>query len=177
MEEPQAETMPAAEEETTPPPDWLKDVADESTPPEDAGQPPEWLPEVEEPAETPPQTAGEWVPEAEMSKAPPEAAPQAPPPTPPKPKAAPKAAAVEDGAELEKARQTLSSGDLNQAIDQYAKLIKRGKNIEPVIKDLNEALRRHPVDVTLWQTLGDAFMRQDKLQEALDAYTKAEELL
>jgi tetratricopeptide (TPR) repeat protein len=104
--------------------------------------------------------------------------PQTPPPAPAQPKPTPAAAPkVEDSAELEMARQSMSGGDLNSAIEQYAKLVKRGKNIETVVEDLNQALRRHPVDVTLWQTLGDAYMRQDKLQEALDAYTKAEELL
>jgi cytochrome c-type biogenesis protein CcmH/NrfG len=31
--------------------------------------------------------------------------------------------------------------------------------------------------VDLWQTLGDAYVRKNKLQDALDSYTKAEELL
>jgi len=31
--------------------------------------------------------------------------------------------------------------------------------------------------VAIWQALGDAYMRANLLQEALDAYTKAEELL
>ena len=43
--------------------------------------------------------------------------------------------------------------------------------------DLREALYRYPVEVSLWQALGDAYMRSNRLQEALDAYTKAEELL
>jgi cytochrome c-type biogenesis protein CcmH/NrfG len=46
-----------------------------------------------------------------------------------------------------------------------------------VIQDLNEALYRYPVDVGIWQSLGDALMRTGQIQDALDAYTKAEELL
>jgi cytochrome c-type biogenesis protein CcmH/NrfG len=38
-------------------------------------------------------------------------------------------------------------------------------------------LYRYPVEVSLWQLLGDAYMRANRLQDALDAYTKAEELL
>jgi cytochrome c-type biogenesis protein CcmH/NrfG len=49
--------------------------------------------------------------------------------------------------------------------------------MEEIIFDLQEATYRHPVDVIVWQTLGDAYMRNNRLQEALDAYTKAEELL
>jgi hypothetical protein len=40
-----------------------------------------------------------------------------------------------------------------------------------------DALYRYPVEVSIWQALGDAYMRSNRLQEALDAYTKAEELL
>ena len=43
--------------------------------------------------------------------------------------------------------------------------------------DLREATYRYPVDVNIWQSLGDAYMRANRLQDALDAYTKAEELL
>jgi cytochrome c-type biogenesis protein CcmH/NrfG len=31
--------------------------------------------------------------------------------------------------------------------------------------------------LALWQALGDAYMRADRLRDALDSYTKAEELL
>ena len=46
-----------------------------------------------------------------------------------------------------------------------------------VIRDLRDALYRYPVEVSIWQALGDAYMRANRLQDALDAYTKAEELL
>jgi cytochrome c-type biogenesis protein CcmH/NrfG len=49
--------------------------------------------------------------------------------------------------------------------------------LDEVIHDLREAIYRFPVDVSIWQTLGDAAMRANRLQDALDAYTKAEELL
>jgi cytochrome c-type biogenesis protein CcmH/NrfG len=49
--------------------------------------------------------------------------------------------------------------------------------LDEVIHDLREAIYRYPVEVIIWQTLGDAYMRTNRLQDALDAYTKAEELL
>ena len=61
--------------------------------------------------------------------------------------------------------------------DFYGKLIRKGKSLEDIIRDLRDALYRYPVEVPLWQSLGDAYMRANRLQEALDAYTKAEELL
>ena len=60
---------------------------------------------------------------------------------------------------------------------EYSRLIKKGKQLDDVIRDLQEAVYRHPVDVVVLQTLGDAFFRSQRLQEALDAYSKAEGLL
>jgi tetratricopeptide (TPR) repeat protein len=87
-----------------------------------------------------------------------------------------KPALVPDAA-LEKAQADLSRGDVQAALVNYGKLIKRGRFTEEIIRDLREALYRYPVEVTVWQALGDAYMRANRLQVALDAYTKAEELL
>ncbi|HSJ86081.1 MAG TPA: tetratricopeptide repeat protein [Anaerolineales bacterium] len=79
---------------------------------------------------------------------------------------------------LGRARNELSRNNLNGALESYAKLIKKGRFLEEVIYDLRDAVSyRYPVDVNVWQSLGDAYMRANRLQDALDAYTKAEELL
>jgi len=57
------------------------------------------------------------------------------------------------------------------------KLIRESDHLEEIIQFLRDALYRHPIDIFFWQSLGDALARDNKLQEALDAYTKAEELL
>ena len=78
---------------------------------------------------------------------------------------------------LEAARNELSNNNIQGALDSYGKLIKKSRYLDEAIYDLREALYRHPVDVNIWQSLGDAYMRANRLQDALDAYTKAEELL
>ncbi|UCH60380.1 MAG: helix-hairpin-helix domain-containing protein [Anaerolineales bacterium] len=78
---------------------------------------------------------------------------------------------------LMKARNAFVSGEIPETVDLYAQLIESEKLLPEVINDLNEALYRFPVEVSLWEALGDACFRADKLQNALDAYTKAEELL
>ncbi len=78
---------------------------------------------------------------------------------------------------LTQAKSELDRGDIPAALEHYEKLIKKGKNIEDVIRDLNESLYRYPVEVGIWQTLGDAYMRSNRLKEALEAYNKAEELI
>jgi tetratricopeptide (TPR) repeat protein len=204
--EPIAETPPAPAEQQTPESDisaWINDLqqpADkvDNQPVEvsmelgtlgEGDALPEWLqPEAEEPPATPPPAAPTWVP-AEPEPAP--AQPEAPKPQPqvveeppapvPQPVAArPVVSAApgdKDGQLFQTARASLQSGELAPAIDSYAKLIKKGKLIEEIIFDLREAAYRYPVEVSLWQTLGDAYMRANRLQEALDSYTEAERLL
>ena len=78
---------------------------------------------------------------------------------------------------LGSARNELSRSNIPGALETYGKLIKKGRFLDEVIFDLREALYRYPVEVSIWQSLGDAYMRANRLQDALDAYTKAEELL
>jgi hypothetical protein len=75
------------------------------------------------------------------------------------------------------AQATLRSGDIESAAEQYTQMINSGQNLDMVIQDLRTALDQYPVDVSLWQALGDAYIRSNHVQDALDAYTKAEELL
>ncbi len=78
---------------------------------------------------------------------------------------------------LADAEEEMNRGDIPAAIEHYGKLIKRGRWLEEIIRGLRDALYRYPVEVSIWQALGDAYMRANRLQEALDSYTKAEELL
>ena len=78
---------------------------------------------------------------------------------------------------LSSAQNVLDQNSLDEAMKKYSKLIKKGRLLDEVIHDLREAIYRYPVDVIVWQTMGDAYMRANRLQDALDSYTKAEELL
>ncbi|MDO8755714.1 MAG: tetratricopeptide repeat protein [Anaerolineales bacterium] len=78
---------------------------------------------------------------------------------------------------LNQAKGNLDRGDIPAALDHYKKLIKKGKHLEETIRDLNESIYRYPVEVSIWQTLGDAYMRANRLMEALESYNKAEELI
>ena len=88
-------------------------------------------------------------------------------------------AATEDPTQilLSEAREAFSEGDIARAIEQYTDLIKGRHLLDEIVDDLLKAVDRHPVEISLYQALGDAYMRKDQLQEALDAYTRAEELL
>ena len=78
---------------------------------------------------------------------------------------------------LAEVQNALNRGNLDKALDGYNSFIQNGQYLEETIHDLRDALYRYPVDISIWQALGDAYARNNQLQEALDAYTKAEELL
>ena len=160
--------------------------------------PEEWLPaeKVEPLAPEPVSFAVEPEPESVQPATKPIALepeePALPPsePAAPAPKAAEPAAAAglqgalppapgqdKDAELLLDAQLTLKRGKLDEAMAGFAKLIKKGRLLDEVIHDLREAVYTYPVDIILWQTLGDAYNRANQLQDALDAYTKAEELL
>ena len=78
---------------------------------------------------------------------------------------------------LNQAKSELDRGDIPAALEHYGKLIRKGKHLEETIRDLTESIYRYPVEVGIWQSLGDAYMRANRLKEALEAYNKAEELI
>jgi cytochrome c-type biogenesis protein CcmH/NrfG len=78
---------------------------------------------------------------------------------------------------LEEARNAINQGQPDHAVAVYTGLIKQNQQLDQVIKDVQEALYRFPVDINLWMVLGDAYLRTDELQEALNAYIKAEDLV
>ncbi len=183
------------EEQRTQEPVWQPDetftpeaVADEELPAwlreEPPAEPEVVLPpvqaEVEAPgAETEPATVEsgmpEWLKELQESQPPAEAPARVEEPAAPARVEAPISAPPSDAIAL--ARAALRSGDIEGAAEQYTRLINASQNLDEVVHDLQGALDQHPVDVSLWQALGDAYMRIDRVQDALDAYTKAEELL
>lgn len=145
--------------------------------------PEEWLPaETMEAIATEPAVVGPEAPAPEPVQPVPEPAAPAPQPT-----LSPILGVVgelarvpsqdKDADILQNAQIALKNGKLNDAMVGYAKLIKKQRLLDEVIHDLREGVYNFPVDMIIWQTLGDAYNRANMLQDALDAYTKAEELL
>jgi competence ComEA-like helix-hairpin-helix protein len=79
--------------------------------------------------------------------------------------------------ELQEAWNSITDGEIDTAVDQYSQLIKSDQHLDEVIRDLQEALGKYPADASLYQSLGDAYMHANMLQEALDAYHRAEDLI
>ncbi|MEN6409236.1 MAG: hypothetical protein ABFD44_05960 [Anaerolineaceae bacterium] len=167
--EPQAETTVSALEEVeeTPVEEGIIPAAEEKF---------EEVSEAPSPAEEPPSTTSK-EPEGDTQ---PIRRPVAPlPEVAPSPmEAVPSAvAAAEPVDPLIKARELLEKGNIEPAIEIYNTLIRQSSQMEAVIHDLRDAQYRYPVDISVLQALGDAYVRVNRIQDALDAYTKAEELI
>ena len=185
-------------------PDWLSGLdKDENAPQADSRSDlPSWLQGDAEPEITQPANPADWHPADLKAAAPVEETPSAnkqpvremdfefeeptpvkkPAQKPEKKTAAPRLKQTgiltpRSADSLANAQAELGRGNISTALGVYDKLIRKGKFLEEIISDLREALYRYPVEVSIWQALGDAYMRGNRLQEALDAYTKAEELL
>ncbi|HRN49696.1 MAG TPA: tetratricopeptide repeat protein [Anaerolineales bacterium] len=78
---------------------------------------------------------------------------------------------------LAAARQALSYGNLGDAAEAYSYFLRRRIRLDEIIADLRAASRRFPRQVAVWQTLGDAYMRNNQLTDALECYTRAKSLL
>jgi tetratricopeptide (TPR) repeat protein len=150
------------------PPTWLSALEqDEQSPAEAIDGSAPWFATHKQEEETPAAEAeihSEWKPEFKDEKL--ETTP-----------AAETTASPDEITLLKNARSALEAYNIERALEGYNKLIQNGQYLEDAIHDLRDALYRYPIDISIWQALGDAYMRSNRLQEALDAYTKAEELL
>jgi competence ComEA-like helix-hairpin-helix protein len=94
--------------------------------------------------------------------------PPAPQPAPPEP---------QDTPDLALAEQLLTSGDVENALAEYNRLIKERRELPTILAALEAEAPRHPEDVAFLQTLGDVYLRLDRLEDALNTYNRAEDLL
>ncbi len=81
------------------------------------------------------------------------------------------------GMPLPDAEAALREGDAEEAVRILAPVIHSGGALDEVIHMLKQSLRDVPDNLDLWIALGDACMRADRLEEALEAYNRAEEIL
>jgi competence ComEA-like helix-hairpin-helix protein len=83
----------------------------------------------------------------------------------------------EDEKQLVEVKRLLANKDYANASDQLEGLLKKRLYLPEIIRELRLVVDVNPDNIYVWQSLGDAYMRSDQLQEALNAYSKAEQLL
>ena len=76
-------------------------------------------------------------------------------------------------ARIELARELAKSGQVEDSVPQYQTLVERKDDLNDVAEDLHSLIVSTPGHPALRRLLGDVYMRQGYLQEALDAYRGA----
>ena len=75
------------------------------------------------------------------------------------------------------ARELWKAGEREEALTHYTHLVQAQAEMKEVIADLRQAATERPQDATLLQTLGDAYMAEGLVDQALELYNRAMELL
>ncbi|MBI3242138.1 MAG: tetratricopeptide repeat protein [Chloroflexi bacterium] len=71
------------------------------------------------------------------------------------------------------ARERLMEENFEQAVEVYAELTHAGELLPDIIADLEAANQKNPRSPELLRALGDAYMKDNQLQKALDVYRAA----
>jgi len=138
---------------------------------------PDWLIDTMEEGEAPafvPHDTSEQPVKSPAPKPTPAIVPQASSPAPP----VPIPANFDVAATLESARQRMSSGDVPESLADYEMIVRVNAQLDVVVKDLSDQVKgKQKENAAVYRVLGDGLMRQGRLQEALDTYRKALNLL
>ena len=67
--------------------------------------------------------------------------------------------------------------DIEKTLQDAAQNIQNKQNLEETIDTLLKVTEKQPKDIQTWQTLGDAYFKNNQIQQAIDAYAKAESAL
>ena len=71
----------------------------------------------------------------------------------------------------------IAENNIDTALSKADKLIEKEIYLESIIDELNKAIVDHPLDPAIFVRLGDAYIRSNEIQKALDMYQEAETLL
>ena len=75
------------------------------------------------------------------------------------------------------AEKAIASNNLAEALKEYRQLIHSGTSLDATVTSIKKELEKNASEAALWQILGDAYSKSNKLREALAAYNKAEQCL
>jgi hypothetical protein len=116
----------------------------------------------------------ESAPAAALIPAAPQAVIPAPPPAGYSPAPVPvQATQIDVQATLNSARSHASANDVDGSLRDYEQLIRANVELDAVVTDVTKLLEKFKTTPAVYRVLGDALMRQGKLQAALDTYRKA----
>jgi hypothetical protein len=157
-------------------PDWLREAGMDKT-----DTVPDWLIETVTEGEDQPEVAATDFDFLDMETETPAPAaavvPVAPQPAPANIPAA--VSAPEAAAALERARNLVKENKVPEGLAEYETVIRANVDVEHVVGDLTSLIKQapHKENAAVYRVLGDGMMRAGRLQDALDTYRKALNLL
>ncbi|MAU10143.1 MAG: hypothetical protein CL607_10000 [Anaerolineaceae bacterium] len=161
-------------------PDWLRETMDE----EDETQAITLETAEEEPEEATEVVSEEAAPELEDAPVPAPAVQQPAAIVPAQEQRSPApipaaAAQINVAAILENARTKVSSGAVDDSLNDYETVIRANTALDEVVNDLKKLSedKEQKKNTAVYRVLGDGLMRQGKLQDALETYRKALKML
>ena len=83
----------------------------------------------------------------------------------------------EDNGLLDLIKEAIKNKDIDIALNHIVKLIHKNESIEELIQIMEDVLPHDPMNIKLIQTLGDAELKSNRLEKAMEYYTKAEKLI
>jgi len=72
--------------------------------------------------------------------------------------------------------EEVQAAEIDKPPRNYSELVKSRQNLPEIIKELEQAADKDPENPSLLRNLGDAYLRNNQLTEALEAYARAEKL-
>jgi hypothetical protein len=83
------------------------------------------------------------------------------------------ASQIDVQATLTNARSQANVNDIDGSLQNYELLIRANVELDSVVGDVSKLVEKFKTTPAVYRVLGDALMRQGKLQVALDTYRKA----
>jgi hypothetical protein len=148
-------------------PDWLRETMEDEQEVISAQQ----LPEPDEPKLPEPDTPK--LPESQPAQPSTAMQPAAKSPAP----VSASAADIDIDSTLAAARESVSRDAVDEALVEYERLIRANAALEEVERDITKLTEKHKKNPAVFRLLGDTLMRRGKLQQALDTYRRALNML
>ncbi|MBI9049491.1 MAG: tetratricopeptide repeat protein [Anaerolineaceae bacterium] len=71
----------------------------------------------------------------------------------------------------------IAKKEIADALERIDQLIEKEQHLDQIITELNKAIVDNPLDPAIYIRIGDAYIRNNEIQKALDMYQEAENLL
>ncbi len=84
---------------------------------------------------------------------------------------------TEKNESLDSIKTAIDKKEINIALTMIVKLIHKNESIDELIQIMEDLLPHDPMNISLLQTLGDAELKSNRLEKAMEYFTKAEKLI